>query len=252
MFTPCTRTALGLGLVAALTPWSQAQAREREHTAAADTIQACVELGTGRTRIVSSTEPCQRGEHRLSWSVQGPAGSQGPPGPDGAPGPVGVPGAPGPQGPPGASVRSPCDGKIGQVTFTGLPGQGADGPSDLSTLKVNVQPLRQAGGGLAPQFGPLTLCKPVDSNSPRLLLASLALNGLSSTQIDVYRPHSPTLALTYLLHDVYVSGFRFAPSTTEALCEEIDLDYCKIELTSFPEQGPATTVVFDRCGAPGP
>src|SRR5262245_58118752 len=105
--------------------------------ASTDAIHACVARGTGHTRIVAASESCRPGEGPLSWSVQGPPGTPGQPGAGGPQGPPGLPGVAGPPGPAGASLKGPCDGTIGQVTFTGLPGQGTDVASVLSSLKVN-------------------------------------------------------------------------------------------------------------------
>jgi type VI protein secretion system component Hcp len=138
------------------------------------------------------------------------------------------------------------------VTFAGLPGQGLDAPSDVSSVKIAMQAVRQTGGGFVPQPGPITLVKPLDSNSPRLLLAAATLTSLTSARIELLQPSTKATALVYVLQDaVFVSGFRLAPSGTGVFCEELDFDYCRIEVTAIPGQGPPSTVTFDRCNATG-
>jgi hypothetical protein len=185
--------------------------------AAQETIVACVRLG-GRLRVVAPTQACELGEQRLTWSTQAP-----PPGPKG-----------------------PCDDKIGQVAFTGLPGQGLDAPSDLGFLELNVTRGDPAG---APHPVPATLYKKVDHNSPRLIMAAALLAPLTTVRVDIPSPNPTTTSLTVVLEDpVLVTGYRFATPNSEVICEEIDLDFCQIEVTSVSTQGASTTVRFNRCG----
>lgn len=68
------------------------------------TYKACAAKSTGAMRLIVKGKKCKKSEKKLSWSVQGPPGMQGPVGPqgrDGATGPQGVPGATGPTGPAG-------------------------------------------------------------------------------------------------------------------------------------------------------
>ena len=58
-------------------------------------IYACVGDRSGTTRIVSEGTECLRGEHLISWNVEGPTGPLGPQGPQGEQGPVGPAGSPG-------------------------------------------------------------------------------------------------------------------------------------------------------------
>ncbi len=237
---------------------SLAAQSHRVNRAPGEVIQACVEDTTGLTRIVAPGELCQPGEHTVTWSIQGPPGppgAVGPPGPVGAAGPsgpAGPPGAPGPAGapgPPGATPKSPCEEKIGQVAFTGLPGQGVDGASDLSSLKLSLQRARGASGGRVRPAAPLTLGKPADQNSPRLMLAAVLGQPLSSVHVEVFRPNTTTPSLIYVLQDSFVSAFRFVPSAGDVLCEEVDVEFCKIDVTFIPETGPPVTNLVDRCQA---
>jgi hypothetical protein len=201
-------------------------------------IEACVATG-GRPRIVAAGQACRLGERRVSWSIQGPPGEPGPQGPAGAPGPAGEP---------GTAAKGPCDDKIGVVAFSGLPGQGSDAPTDLGFVKFGMTPADPAGG---PRPVALTLYKRVDQNSPRLIMAAALLSPLTVVRFEVFRPTTQTPSLTVTLEDaVLVTGYRFASPSSEVVCEEIDVDFCQIEVTSIPEQGPPTTVRFNRCATP--
>jgi hypothetical protein len=46
----------------------------------AATIYACIKKKTGTARFVSRTTKCKRGETKISWNSQGPAGTPGTPG----------------------------------------------------------------------------------------------------------------------------------------------------------------------------
>jgi hypothetical protein len=52
------------------------------------TVNGCVNTKAGSTRVVKLGKKCRKGERRLTWSQQGPQGSQGPQGDQGAPGPI--------------------------------------------------------------------------------------------------------------------------------------------------------------------
>lgn len=211
---------------------------------AQEPIEACVRVPSGLVRVVSHSQACTAGERRITWAAQGPQGLPGPPGPAGVPG---APGAPGLTGAPGPAPKSACQDTIGQVTFTS--GQG-DVASTLSALKLGVQLSHDSSGAVRPIFAPLTLSKPADGASPRLLVAAVSLSPFQSVRVDVFRTGTSTPAVTYLLHDpTFVSGFRYAPSGLDVLCEEIDLDFCTVDVTVTPLQGPSSTAVFDRCSA---
>ena len=182
-------------------------------------IEGCVRPG-GRLRIVPPGQACREGEQRISWSIQGPA----------------------------AAPKGPCDDKIGQVAFAGLPGQGTDAPSDLGFLELDVTRGDPAAG--APRPVPATLYKKVDQNSPRLIMAAALLAPLTSVRVEIPSPNPTTISLIVVLEDpVLVTGYRFASPSSDVICEEVDLDFCQIEVTSLPTQGPATTVRFNRCGS---
>ncbi len=68
-------------------------------SSSAPNISACVGANGGALYVAKH---CRRGDRRLSWSTQGPAGSAGAPG---TPGPIGPTGATGPLGVAGGSLR---------------------------------------------------------------------------------------------------------------------------------------------------
>jgi type VI protein secretion system component Hcp len=124
-----------------------------------------------------------------------------------------------------------------------------DAASDFSSLKLSVQRVPAASGGRGRPTVPLTLGKPADQNSPRLMLAAVLGQPLSSVHVEVFRPNTTTPSLIYVLQDSLVSAFRFVPSTGDVLCEEIDVEFCKIDVTFIPEQGPPVKTLVDRCQA---
>ncbi len=69
----------------------------------AATIYACVKKGSGTARIVSKKAKCRKGESRLTWSSQGPAGKNGLNGGAGKEGPAGKNGTNGTNGTNGAN-----------------------------------------------------------------------------------------------------------------------------------------------------
>lgn len=56
------------------------------------TITACVK---GKGEYFPASGVCKKGQNKVTWNAQGPAGLPGPPGPPGAPGEPGPPGIPG-------------------------------------------------------------------------------------------------------------------------------------------------------------
>lgn len=187
-------------------------------------IEACVGM-SGRTRIVDAAQACGAGERRVTWSVQGP---------------------PGPRGPAGAGSRGPCDDKIGLVTFAGLPGSGPDVPGDLGFVKLNVTRPDPAGG---PRPTPMTVYRRADQTSPRLVMAAV-LASPTSVRVELFRPSTqiPGVILE-ALSPSFVSAYKFASPNSDVLCEEIDVEFCEMDVTSIPETGPASTIRINRCAA---
>jgi hypothetical protein len=58
--------------------------------AADDVITGCVDSTNGQLRVVDGNTACRRGENRITWNQEGPAGAQGARGPQGDPGPAGA------------------------------------------------------------------------------------------------------------------------------------------------------------------
>lgn len=98
-----------------------------------NTIYACYHRENGQLRRVNSLSECRNSEIPTSWSITGPAGSQGPQGATGATGPRGVKGdtgATGPVGPQGVKGDTGATGPQGVKGDTGETGaQGPQGPA---------------------------------------------------------------------------------------------------------------------------
>ena len=86
--------ALGAGVALAAQPGAV-------HTTSA-VINACVKKSNGSVRVVAASSSCRKGESRLAWNRQGPAGLRGANGSNGTPGPAGPAGAAGAKGDAGA------------------------------------------------------------------------------------------------------------------------------------------------------
>ena len=95
-------------------------------------INACIAKRTGLVRIVSAAGSCRRGESRLAWNIQGPAGLRGVDGAAGPAGPAGPAGAAGPKGDAGARGATGPAGAQGPVGP-----QGPAGPALPSLESLN-------------------------------------------------------------------------------------------------------------------
>jgi hypothetical protein len=97
-------------------------------------IHSCVNNTSGEIKIIAANANCPSNYRSLDWSVQGPAGQQGPIGPVGPMGPVG------PIGPVGLIGPVGPQGLQGEQGPQGLPGQqgiqGVPGPAGISGLEV--------------------------------------------------------------------------------------------------------------------
>ncbi len=88
--------------------------------AEASTIYACVKKKSGSARFVKKSAKCRKGETKISWSSQGPAGKNGAPGPAGAPGLQGGVGQTGPQGPDAQRIVADQRGVVPFATIATL------------------------------------------------------------------------------------------------------------------------------------
>ncbi len=90
-------------------------------SAGASTLYACVNKRTGAARLFSYKPRCKRGQARLSWNTQGPAGKNGSNGKNGATGKSGPTGKTGNTGPSGtnATVNGYSATGSESVAFTG-------------------------------------------------------------------------------------------------------------------------------------
>jgi hypothetical protein len=104
--------------------------------AQATTIYACVKTRSGSVRLVTRTARCRRGEYRLYWNSDGPAGRNGV---QGATGPRGATGSRGPTGPTGSK------GETGAKGDTGAKGETGSAASTLWAV-VNAEGALARGG----------------------------------------------------------------------------------------------------------
>lgn len=90
-------------------------------SAGASTLYACVNKRTGAARLFAYKPKCKRGQARLSWNTQGPAGRNGANGKNGATGKTGPGGKTGAQGliGPSGAVGGYAASEPASVEFTG-------------------------------------------------------------------------------------------------------------------------------------
>lgn len=98
----------------------------REKTS--QTILACVNQATG---VMAMRDSCKRGEIRVRWNKEGPAGPEGPQGPVGPQGPTG------PQGPAGSRGPSGPAGPQGPQGPQGPAGTSGSGLSGYQLITVS-------------------------------------------------------------------------------------------------------------------
>ena len=227
-----------LAAVAGLAPQAEA--------APSDLIHACVQKGSGLTRIVRPGQSCRPYEQLVVWNVSGPqgpagpAGSTGPVGPqgvDGPQGPIGPEGLQGPAGPPGSGGGSgtPAKQVVGQMVIEGL--NDPANPSSVFSVSIGVTNTGSAssgGGGGAgkAEFGPFAILKPIDALSPKLMLAAANGKHYTKATIEIFGDGGPDSGtppiLTWELSEVLVSAFTFATNGGGELCDSISLSYSKI------------------------
>ncbi len=227
---------------------------------AAGIIHACVQRESGRTRIVAPGVACHESERLVVWNVAGPPGPAGPAGPQGATGPQGPAGLTGPEGPagpmgpqgpqgpagpPGTGGGHGTESEIlGQLVIDGI--NDASTPSDVFSVKIGVTaPASTGGGGGAGKatFSDFVIVKPVDSSSPKLMLALATGKHLSKATIDIFGEGGSSAApiLTWELDEVIVSSFSFS-TMHDRPADQVSLSYGKVcsIFEGTDEQGHST------------
>lgn len=132
------------------------------------------------------------------------------------------------------------DATIGQVVFTFPPvGEAAE------LLSFKMSSSKNRDGSVAP--GPLSLCKPTDSNTPGLLLAAGSGNPVALVRLEIPQPNPRTASIVIVLQDAFVSSVAWTQGSLRPL-EEIELVSCSVQITVIPEEGPPIEF-FQRCGA---
>lgn len=110
-------------------------------------IYACVNRRSGTMRAIANTAKCRRGESKLSWNTEGPAGKAGATGQPGKEGPQGIAGLAGKEGPRGTEGPAGKEGPQGEEGPAGPAGgptgpEGPTGPSGSSSAPAGYS----AGG----------------------------------------------------------------------------------------------------------
>lgn len=209
--------------------------------APSDLIHACVQKGTGLTRIVRPGQSCRHHEQLVVWNVSGPQGPTGPVGPtgpqgvEGAQGPMGPEGPQGPAGPAGSGGGSgtPAKQVVGQMVIAGL--NGPSEPSSVFSVSIGVTnsgSTTSGGGGGAgkAEFGPFGVLKPIDALSPKLMLAAANGKHFTKATFEIFGDGgsgAPPI-LTWDLSDVLVSSFTFETNGGGELCDAISLSYSRV------------------------
>ena len=188
--------------------------------APSDFIHACVQKGTGLTRIVRPGQSCRPFEQLVVWNVSGP---QGPAGPVGPAGPAGS----------GGGTGTPAKQVVGQMVIAGL--NGPSEPSSVFSVSIGVTNSGSSsggGGGGAGKavFGPFGVLKPVDALSPKLMLAAANGKHYTKATIEIFGDggSSAPPILTWELSDVLVSSFTFETNGGGELCDEVTFSYSKV------------------------
>ena len=204
-----------------------------------DLIHACVQKKTGHTRIVRAGEACRPSEQLVVWNVTGPQGSAGPAGPQGLTGPQGPEGPAGPMGPEGpagapGSGGGGTSGKqvVGQLVIDGLNDPATPSPVFSVGISIaNTVDTTGGGGGGAGKavFEPFAVLKPIDTLSPRLMLATATGKHYQKATIEIFGEGgaSATPILTWELTDVLVSSFGFS-TTADQPCDAVSLSFSKV------------------------
>lgn len=129
---PSARTALTVGLAAAVVLGAGTAAAAYSGKTRSGEILTCFARSNGALRIVDHL-PCKKGETPLRWNSSGPVGETGKPGRDGANGTAGQPGLSGANGSPGPDGKQGPAGPAGQPGAAGRDGKdgapGATGPA---------------------------------------------------------------------------------------------------------------------------
>lgn len=225
---------------------------------AADTIHACVKRFSGDTRIVKPGQGCRPSEHLVIWNVVGPQGPAGPAGPQGIVGPQGaqgVDGLQGPQGPEGPQGPAgpggggpPARPFVARIVIEDL--NSPTEPAMLFGVRIGVKndadPIFGGGGGAGKAtFEDFTLLKPIDTLSPKLMIATATGEHFKRATIEVFGEGGPTSdpLLTWELNDVLVSSFDFSASG-ETPADSVALRYAKVcSIYEGPDAGGKPTTV---------
>jgi type VI secretion system secreted protein Hcp len=174
-----------------------------------DLIHACVQRHTGHTRIVRAGEACRPSEQLVVWNVTGPAGAPG-------------------SGGGGTSGKQ----VVGQLVIDGLNDPATPSPVFSVGISIaNTVDTTGGGGGGAGKavFEPFAVLKPIDTLSPKLMLATATGKHYQKATIEIFGEGgaSATPILTWELTDVLVSSFGFS-TTADQPCDAVSLSFSKV------------------------
>lgn len=215
-----------LGIAAAAAVVTGVAVADPPASSSGTTIYACVGQHNGQVRIVAAGTACRPDEDATSWNTTGPQGSTGPAGPAGPQGPAG---APAPDTTPRAKV-------VGHMTLT--PEVGSPLTFDIYAYSAAQQQSAtigaQSGGAGAGKvtFQPITVTKPVDASSPRLLVLLGKGVALKSAEVQLLAPDG-SIAETVNLKLVLLTSLTTSNSgaATDRIHEDLSLDAGSIAVT---------------------
>lgn len=190
-----------------------------------NTIYGCVSTKDGAVRVVAQGIACGKWESPITWNQTGPAGAPGPAGP------AGRDGQPGPAGPAGPAAPQPHSTVIGNATVT----NGTPFTFDITSFSMkatNSGSTAVGGGGGAGKatFGPVTITKAVDANSPTLLAA--LTRGTHIPKVVLHLNGDPGETVT--LEEVLVTELspENTGTSTDTLHEQVSFEAAKIGVSA--------------------
>lgn len=206
------------------------------HGGDASRVHACVGSG-GTVRIVGASEACRANENAVDWAIQGPQGDTGQQGPQGPAGPAGASDAPNRQ-------------VVGRLSIAGITGGDADGDGtmELRGYDSGVTNSGTFGGGGGSgagkaSFTDFSVIKVLDAASPVLAMAVARGEHFTSATIEVFKPGTTEVAMSYELKEVIISELHQSATgkAGDIPLESISLNFAEIRWTSFPAGGSPVT-----------
>ena len=97
------------------------------------------------------------------------------------------------------------------------------------------------------RFSELTFSRPVDSASPRLLMATASGQALDGVSVHLFRSGTTDVATRYQLHDVRVTGVEVhaGAATDGQAVETVSLQFRRVEMSYRDVNGTQIDVGWD-------